>query len=143
MIKQEKICDRCGLPKPLKDYGTYKDTRSGKRYYRNFCVQCGSKRLRSYNNGIGREKAKSYNATKQRKRLYGITQIDFDSMLLDQNFNCGICGKGIDSSAHLDHNHMTGELRELLCSNCNVLLGLVGEDINVLEKAIEYLKRWD
>lgn len=41
---------------------------------------------------------------------------------------------------HVDHNHMTGQIRGLLCYNCNNGIGRLKEDIEVLEKAIEYLK---
>jgi len=39
----------------------------------------------------------------------------------------------------VDHNHETGEVRALLCHNCNTAIGLIKEDTNVLASAIKYL----
>lgn len=52
---------------------------------------------------------------------------------------CAICGTRTDRMA-LDHDHATGNIRGILCSRCNVALGLVGDNIGVLEKMIAYLK---
>ena len=71
----------------------------------------------------------------------------------EQKFNaqyglCAICGKpekslrnGKPISLAVDHNHTTGKVRDLLCRNCNVILGFVGEDIDILLKAAAYIKR--
>ena len=63
------------------------------------------------------------------KRLYGITVEDYDAMLEAQNGGCGICENALkDRSGHrkyfaVDHCHVTGAVRGLLCTACNVLLG--------------------
>lgn len=64
-------------------------------------------------------------------------------ILEKQGYCCAICGKHQDKmkrKLHLDHNHTTGEIRAFLCDNCNRLLGNVNDDINILEKAINYLR---
>ena len=49
---------------------------------------------------------------------------------------CRICGA-------VDHNHTTGQVRELLCENCNRGLGIFKDDPNLLHSAINYLqKHW-
>ena len=42
---------------------------------------------------------------------------------------------------HLDHNHVTGKLREFLCNPCNRGLGYLQDDPMILMKAIEYLDK--
>ena len=42
----------------------------------------------------------------------------------------------------IDHDHKTGKIRGLLCQNCNVSIGKFKEDINIMQKAIDYLKKW-
>lgn len=61
---------------------------------------------------------------------------------------CAICGASenngkLSSSArlHKDHDHKTGKIRGLLCGNCNVGIGHFKDDIHLLIKAIEYLKK--
>lgn len=56
---------------------------------------------------------------------------------------CAICGIPeiqCSTKLHMDHNHITGEFRGFLCSKCNHFLGLANDDIEILSKAIDYLK---
>ena len=64
-------------------------------------------------------------------------------MLTDQNGVCYICSKKPSDKRALDidHNHETGEVRGLLCSQHNRAIGLFDDSINLLARAIEYLSR--
>ncbi len=56
---------------------------------------------------------------------------------------CAICGKDlIENRCCIDHDHKTGEVRGLLCNNCNALLGFSTEDKIILQGAICYLDMW-
>jgi hypothetical protein len=83
------------------------------------------------------------------KYKYGITLGDYNRMFEEQNGVCAICGKKesslsnySDSIKHLsvDHNHMTGEVRGLLCDKCNRMIGYANENIKILNNAIRYLE---
>lgn len=81
------------------------------------------------------------------KRIYGLTIKEYLDLAEKQNFVCCICGKenfamGECHSGVLvvDHNHKTGQIRGLLCHNCNRALGLFQDDIEKLKQAISYLK---
>jgi len=57
--------------------------------------------------------------------------------------SCEVCsnlGKNFQKGLHYDHNHKTGNFRGWICFKCNVALGMVGDNISVLEKLINYLK---
>ena len=73
---------------------------------------------------------------------YGITLEDYEVMLENQNHTCKICGtdapRGV-GAWKVDHCHTTGNVRGLLCNNCNVGLGLFKDDPAVLASAIKYL----
>jgi hypothetical protein len=76
------------------------------------------------------------------KHLYGITIDEYDSMVAAQGGGCAICGgqNWSGKSLSIDHNHNTNKVRGLLCNNCNTAIGLLGERIEVLASAINYLK---
>ena len=78
-------------------------------------------------------------------------------MLESQNHKCAICGieikflKGKKSlgrgnygrgNAHIDHDHNTKEIRGILCANCNIGIGNLQEDTNIIASALKYLKRF-
>ena len=78
------------------------------------------------------------------KRKYGLTILEVNAMVEKQGGVCAICqqipqGKKHHSQLHVDHNHITKQIRGMLCGNCNKALGLVREDPQVLEAMIKYL----
>ena len=62
---------------------------------------------------------------KCRQRNYGVKPSDVETMLAAQREVCAICGYPFPATPEVDHNHMTGALRGLLCRECNLLLGIV------------------
>jgi predicted nucleic acid-binding Zn ribbon protein len=74
---------------------------------------------------------------------YGIGIEKLTEMLIEQNYCCAICGTHNDKShngLHVDHNHTTGEIRKLICRDCNVAIGFMKENPILFLKAAEYLK---
>jgi hypothetical protein len=87
-----------------------------------------------------------YNVTrKNRLRVaFGITITEYEEILKLQNNKCAICGNPSNSSRYglvVDHDHITGEIRSLLCNNCNTGIGLLKEDPVILQKAVEYINK--
>lgn len=82
------------------------------------------------------------------QRAYGITTQDYRCIHTEQNGKCAICGgEGfvMNTERHkaklvVDHDHATGQIRGLLCHNCNRALGLFHDNTETLEAAIRYLK---
>lgn len=77
-------------------------------------------------------------------RKYGLTMADFETLLEQQGGVCAICGGGRSGPGkrfHVDHCHVTGQVRGLLCGNCNTAIGLLGDDPERAEKAAAYLRR--
>lgn len=72
------------------------------------------------------------------KSLYGITKPEVDAMKDRQGGRCKICNKV--SKLCIDHCHSTGNVRGMLCSHCNHMLGHAFDDILVLESAVRYLQ---
>lgn len=81
---------------------------------------------------------------------YDLEYYVYWKMYNEQGAGCWICGKGLslykgDSDAPtacVDHDHKTGEVRGLLCRNCNTMIGMAEENIGRLFAAANYLKRF-
>lgn len=84
-------------------------------------------------------------ATRHLDRNYGITVDDWDRMYAEQKGKCAICRQeGFEmkpgyAKLNVDHCHETGEVRGLLCHNCNRGLGLFQDNKELLSRAIDYL----
>ncbi len=68
----------------------------------------------------------------------------YNEMFSQQKGCCAICKKHqseLKKSLHVDHCHATGKVRELLCQECNHLLGNSQDDMKILLAAIAYLGR--
>lgn len=83
-----------------------------------------------------------------RYRVLGTTHEEYLAVLHGQLGACAVCGKnetpvaGGHRGLHLDHDHVTGKRRGVLCSNCNQVLGRVKDSITHLEQLIAYLKAY-
>ena len=82
-------------------------------------------------------------ADKQRdqelSRRYGLSPVAYADMLDRQNRRCAICGQV--APLVVDHDHSTGEVRELLCNGCNAGLGQFGDSLERLLQAASYLRK--
>ncbi len=94
---------------------------------------------------IQKQKEK-YNPEVQRaqnlKRLYDMSIGQYEELLASQGGGCAICEElpsGKRRYLCVDHDHVTGKVRGLLCHSCNRGLGLLGDSVELLEKATEYL----
>ena len=162
-----KTCSICGIKKPLEDFYRAVGMRDG---HRSECKSCNlaNKRQRyatdpqKYIGMVQRWQAanpervrasrKQRNARPEVKRLqrdayyqrtYGISADVFDRLLQEQNGCCAICcARPTDiAQMHLDHDHRNGQLRGLLCFNCNQGLGQFRDDPSLLLRAIVYLRQ--
>lgn len=76
----------------------------------------------------------------QRRRAYGLTLEELLAVVA--NKDCDICGSLNHGGRgwHVDHDHLTGEPRGVLCHGCNVGLGSFGDDVETLRLALAYLE---
>jgi len=77
------------------------------------------------------------------RRKYGITLEEYNYLLEKQDSVCAGCGGAENRAATgnlaVDHDHRTGRVRGLLCSNCNRALGLIGDSVETLNRLANYL----
>lgn len=125
-----KWCPDCGVVKPLVEFPRSSAARSGRHTY---CRPCHNARGRASLDKVGG--ARTYHL----KRRYGITAEEADAMLAAQGGACSICE--VEPAVHVDHDHDTGQVRQLLCFNCNGGLGQFKDDPAVLRAAAGYVER--
>ncbi len=88
------------------------------------------------------------------RNSFGITVEEYERMFAEQGGLCACCreperrtvrrepNKGKTMLLCVDHDHGTGQVRELLCGACNSAVGFLKERVWVAERVIEYLKKW-
>jgi Recombination endonuclease VII len=77
---------------------------------------------------------------KDQPKIYGISPEEFDAMLATQNGVCAICKRKSEKKLCVDHCHVTGVVRGLLCNKCNTGLGFYGDNPALLRTAAAYLE---
>ena len=101
------------------------------------------KKFRSNQNFIEHRKKYRSSPDQQDARLkyrYGISLYEYNSLIKKQSGVCAICEReNGNRKLFVDHCHRTGIIRGLLCHNCNCALGLLGENMDFLKKAFNYL----
>lgn len=77
------------------------------------------------------------------QKVFGIDRVAYDSMMEAQDGLCAICKCPPRPGRHLsvDHDHLTGEVRALLCNPCNSGIGHLGDSLERAEAAVEYLRK--
>jgi hypothetical protein len=89
-----------------------------------------------------RERWLKYGRKWDLKKKYGITIEQYDVLFQVQNGVCAICKRPerLKKNLAVDHNHETGKVRGLLCTQCNLALSHISEDIVIAESMINYIK---
>lgn len=148
-----KTCSRCKRNKLLTDYTKDFKGRNGLSAQCKVCQkERRDKTFKERQNLWRRYAGKNIEKLKRRdkeynlKRKFGMTMEDYDKMLAAQKNGCAICG--VEKSKNgkalaVDHCHQTGLIRGLLCNEHNTALGLFSENLEIMQKAIDYLKKND
>jgi hypothetical protein len=131
-IKKPPCCPDCGETDIAKFYVDKDGGRSNKVCRECHKIQCKERWHKKP--AIDRQAAKAYK--------YGITPDKFLEMLEKQEGKCKICctKPTTQRGLHVDHCHESGIVRGLLCHGCNVALGSMKDDPEILLKAVEYLR---
>lgn len=131
----ERRCTICGATKPASEFG--KNT-LGHGGLKSRCKECLNELSRADYIRTGGERQRR-SALKNR---YGLTPDSFAALLASQGGVCAICqGPPGKRGWVVDHKAGTNVARGILCNSCNVAIGLLKEDPEVLQAAISYLSR--
>ena len=113
------------------------------------CIKCSVNNRRSSKSDLCHA---CFEQTDERKTVhymakYGITVEEYNAMFIEQDGVCAICKQppSGNTAKHgrmcIDHNHRTGQVRKLLCFNCNTAIGKMNDNPELLRKAAEYLEQ--
>ena len=115
-----KECRLCKKVKPLEEFYYRKDSKT----YRSECKDCVKAR--------------------ERLKKTGWSPAEYETAWYKQEGKCAICGCELGTGRYTkpaaDHDHKTGKLRGILCTQCNTALGLMKDSPYRLESAIHYLE---
>lgn len=115
-----KHCPKCKSTKPLSEYGLATNGPQGRHSYCKLCRK----------------------ALRDNTAPYEISRLEYDKILHDQGGVCKLClGSQVGrwDKLDIDHDHVTGKVRGLLCGNCNRGLGLLKDSPELLRRAADYL----
>ena len=108
-----------------------------------YCRACWNAYQREYKKRLYRTN-RSYRTkalARNRKHLYGISEDRYTELWAQQGGVCAICLKEDEKKAlGVDHDHETGAIRGLLCSQCNGAIGMLQERSDLMQRATEYLE---
>lgn len=142
-----KTCGKCRAAKPIDQF--YIDRQRG--LPKSYCKQCNTLAQREWRQSRPNYESDRYRRQKSKERertlvrKYDVDLAAYGAMLAKQNGQCAICGcdEGSQHNGvfHVDHCHVTGVVRGLLCRGCNHVLGHLRDDPEALANAIVYLLR--
>lgn len=136
-----KVCPKCKSTKEKKEFGKDARTASG---VSSWCKLC-KKQWRAQHRKDNPEYYKELDHKNDLKKNYGITPEQYKNMFDAQSGCCACCGQSHEvfrKRLHVDHDHSIGQVRALLCTECNPGLGYFQDSIHRLEMAIAYLKKF-
>ena len=143
VLVDTKKCAACDLVKPVSEY--YTVTGHPDRY-RPYCKACHkAKRRANYEANGGVDAV--YEQVLQRE--YGITLADYNAQLRRQAHRCAVCRRpettkskrtGKPRRLAVDHDHVTGRLRGLLCHRCNILVWALEDNHTTLHAIEAYIE---
>jgi hypothetical protein len=140
------ICTSCGLDVPEEDFVVGAKVK-GKQYkYWRACVkkyrEAHNRNNPLYQKEWYQERKKRGHFQQRRLKQFGITQEELDQLFEFQGRKCAICQSSESGPRdwHIDHDHLFGEVRGLLCHSCNTSLGGFQDSLSVVKSAYEYLK---
>lgn len=151
-------CKKCGQPGKRLPDGKIRCNECVKKYRRAYdATSKGKKKRRAQHKRYKKSAAgkaarhryqrrtSSQHALRNRlyiyRKKYQLEPKEFFAMVEHQNGCCAICGDHVGMKLCVDHNHVTGKIRELLCRNCNTGFGVFRESPEILKRAIEYAHR--
>lgn len=145
-----KECCKCLSFKTLDQFSLDRSKKSGIRPYCKECQREYKKSyLKKYPDRVKESDRKYKEANKKEnyrwdnlRQKYNLSEEDYNILLHSQDNLCKVCSKFL-TYPHIDHCHKTGKIRGILCPSCNTGLGKLGDTVEGVRKALEYLEEFE
>ncbi len=136
ILPSSKKCRQCTEEK---DISLFKKDSNRKGGYSSLCKACHNACYTNLDPEV-KERLKQKKAVQRRGHL-GYSK-NYDEMFALQDGRCAACGNPPETGKRLarDHDHETGEARGLLCTPCNLALGLLRDDHNRVSGLLRYIQ---
>ena len=139
-----KVCTTCKVEKPLTEFFS----RGGKlsHLYKSSCKLCMQAKRQEWavknKDDLNEWRRNNWVTSNRRLRRRGATEELYNKLYEVQHGCCAICEEPEEKFSWLciDHDHSTGQIRGLLCPNCNRGIGLLQDSMSLLYKAAKYLE---
>jgi Recombination endonuclease VII len=138
-MERETLRTKWTCPKCKKEITDPKEIRWDGKYVKH-CMECNREYERKYRKS---PETKLITRNSNLKQKFGIDIEQFEEMKRAQGNACAICKQEPQNERELvvDHNHLTGEIRGLLCYSCNSAIGHLKENPDLFMEAYEYMER--
>ena len=150
-----RVCTNCHRERPITEFSFRTNHGTGVFVPRPTCYDCDADYKRERNAGRRKDvnrMAREYrannpeimlrNAIRQSARNCGLDPDDIEAHYAAHSGLCDICGKPpIDRRLAIDHDHVTGEFRGLICRKCNAGIGFFDDKLDLLRAALTYFER--
>jgi len=132
-------CNKCNEHKDNSDFYKRSDNGEPQQPCKG-CRRAESTRKRNLDRQRNPEKWKARERNSRLKSVYGITAEDAKKLWEHQGGRCAICDVPIEiRKARIDHDHGTGQVRGILCDKCNIAIGMLGDGVDGLTRALAYV----
>lgn len=133
-----KKCGKCGEEKPLSDFHRNKVAKDGRQSQCKVCNLARVKQWQKENPTRFKESWKTPEVRfRQRAKRYGLSPEQLEDLIQEYSGGCPLCGS---MNLVVDHDHVTNEVRGMLCQVHNKALGMLGDSVEGLQAAIDYLE---
>lgn len=137
MASRTKYCNGCLETKKIAEFNKRADRANGRQ---SKCKECYKELHRKW-------RARTVDKRKDNwlRHRYRISLEKRDELIREQDGRCAICKDLFDEQIvpYVDHNHISCVVRGILCSKCNSSIGMMRDNIVILQNAITYLKERD
>lgn len=132
----DKVCPHCKEQKSLQFFRT-RPGRNNLRIPVAYCKPCQNKLGNQWARKRGKKRDRVAEGLWTRHKM---RWADYIQMAVAQEHVCALCLRNDRGRLQVDHNHQTGEKRGLLCDPCNRALGILGDNVERLERVVAYLR---